>query len=821
MKLKNKLLGVLIPLILIPILIVGTIAYSYLQSTALTSASAQINSLSKQLEISVRTQIENTEDSLISLSKNILVKEYFTADQDSRYSLLQKPLSRLLKKHQITYPDQYEIRILLPDGYEDLRVTNQPDKNYTDNESQSEFFQKLAPVNGSSQYFFYTNKDNNSSSILIVKPIFLNNEKTDSYGTEAKFRGYLALTVSPKFITESFSSLQPEFSINLVVSDDSNTSYLTTDSNLSIQSIINDDEKFSDDKVNFIIHQNKNYLVSSNSALKGIKFYIFSSTEQFFQSANKLWKTTMILSAIVILIAAIILYVVITRMIILPLETLTIAAQKISQGKVNTLPAITKKDEIGNLFREFSQMSQNLKTSTEQIEELAYFDNLTGLPNKVTFFETIIRLIDRSEKSKQKLAVIFFDLDNFKNINDGLGHQTGDLLLMQVGSRLKNCLRENDLISNLTEVSDLHGSQLISRMGGDEFSLILSDLANADEAKKVASRILTQLARPFLLDGHEIFIGASIGLALYPDNGITPEILLKHADIAMYEAKAKGKNNFQFFEEKMTEGLEKRISLEAAIRTALENNEFSLHYQPKVCIDDTSRMEFEALLRWITPDKGFISPAEFIPVAEESGLIIQLGDWVLDEACRQTRVWIDQGHTGVRTSVNFSSVQINYGNPSSLVKGALQKHNLNPSNLELEITESGLMQNERTAIAYLNSIKELGVHIALDDFGTGYSSLAYLQRFPIDTLKIDRAFIKDMEHNVDSQHVLDAIIFLADKLNLETVAEGVETKEQLAIIQDKGCGIVQGYYFSKPLPADEAIQFFIDRIEHSLSSSKA
>ncbi|OUS28884.1 hypothetical protein A9Q99_10930 [Gammaproteobacteria bacterium 45_16_T64] len=814
MKLKTKLLSILIPLILLPTLGIGVIAYEYLQHTALQSARSQIQGLTKQLDLTINNHIDSTNSSLDLLSKNHLVQEYFTTDEDSRYYILQRPLTRFLKEHQSTYPEQYEIRILLPDGYEDIRISNQAYRNNTDNEADSPFFKKLVRTDSNTSHQLYINQDNRSSSLLFSKAIILQDKAADSISKQATFRGFLAVTIGPKFITTLLSSLPAELSADVIVTNANNIVYLSTNSALPTQDIVKNVSRqpMGDDNIVPVSLHGVNYLVGRKNISETIKIFTVVNTASLFDSANRLSRSVIIISAIMIVLSAIILYSVISRMIITPLHALNKAAHAISRGQLDILHPITKRDEIGDLFRSFSTMSRNLKTSTEQIEELAYFDNLTGLPNKVTFFETIGRLIQRSDQNKSKLSVIFFDLDNFKNINDGLGHQMGDLLLMQVGARIKDCLRDTDLISNLNEVSSLEGTHLISRMGGDEFALIISDLTHKDEAGKVAIRILTQLALPFLLDNHEIYIGASIGLAIYPDNGKTPETLLKHADIAMYEAKSKGKNNFQFFEDAMTDILNRRLKLEAAIRNAIEKDEFTLQYQPKVSLSDPTRVEFEALIRWTTPTHGFVSPADFIPIAEESGLIIQIGDWVLNEACRQTKEWVRAGHHNIRVSVNFSPVQINYGNPTSSVKAALEKHKLDPKRLELEITESGLMQNERVAIAYLNSLKELGLSIALDDFGTGYSSLAYLQRFPIDTLKIDRAFIQDMENNEDSQHVLDTIIFLADKLQLETVAEGVETASQLELIQGKGCKIVQGYYFSKPLPASEAIEFFDKRL---------
>ncbi len=454
-------------------------------------------------------------------------------------------------------------------------------------------------------------------------------------------------------------------------------------------------------------------------------------------------------------------------------------------------------------------MRLSLKETTEQIQELAYFDPLTSLPNKITFLDSIHTYIEKTKTNNGIMAILFFDLDNFKHVNDGLGHQMGDLLLMQVGNRLKECVDfENQPYRS--EVTSLNSdSCLLARMGGDEFTLIVSDIHSPDEASKIAVRILTRLAMPFVLNEHEVFIGASIGIAIYPHDGNNTETLLK------------GKNNFQFFDQSMNGPVSERITLESKMRTALENDEFRLYFQPRVPVNGGFRYEFEALIRWINPERGFISPGVFIPIAEESGLIQQVGDWVLHSACQQIKTWLDMGYQDVLVSINLSPVQFNYGNPTSSVRHALKKYRIDPKHLEIEITETGLMQNENVATAILMSLKDLGIRIALDDFGTGYSSLAYLRRFPIDTLKIDRSFVNDLEQDPESILVLESIISLAKSLDLEIVAEGVETENQLEILKQKECSSIQGFLFAKPSPPNEAMTFFDEYFAEALRDQQA
>jgi predicted signal transduction protein with EAL and GGDEF domain len=430
------------------------------------------------------------------------------------------------------------------------------------------------------------------------------------------------------------------------------------------------------------------------------------------------------------------------------------------------------------------------------------------LPNKVTSLDIMQQLIERSTQRGTQMAVLFFDLDNFKNINDALGHQLGDILLMQVGARLKECIRSHDLMQRNPLHPDPQDSQMLARMGGDEFTLVLSNLHSPDQAAKVAARILSKLAQPFKLDEHEVFISASIGVSVYPKDGTTPESLLKHADVAMYSAKAKGKNNYQFYDASMHKPMTERLALEASMRSALENNEFVLFYQPKVPVQGQQRIEFEALMRWKHPEKGMISPALFIPMAEDTGYIQQLGDWALETACLQLDIWNSKGYRNVSISVNLSPMQLNFGNPLQTLERCLHQFAIDPAQLELEITESSLMQNESHAIDILCKLKDLGVRIALDDFGTGYSSLAYLRRFPIDTLKIDRSFIRDLEQDPESVLVLESIIGLAQNLKLEIVAEGIETERQRDMLQERGCDFIQGFYYAKPCEPAESMQFF-------------
>ncbi len=442
-----------------------------------------------------------------------------------------------------------------------------------------------------------------------------------------------------------------------------------------------------------------------------------------------------------------------------------------------------------------------LRKAQERVHFLAYYDELTGLGNRALFNDRIEQAIASASRYKRVGGLLYLDLDHFKRINDTLGHRRGDLLLKQVAERLRHYVRKADLVSR-PENGDTTGS--VSRLGGDEFTVLLAELRQPQDAAQVAQRLLELLAEPFLVDGEEVFLTASIGISIYPHDGEDPETLLKNADTAMSAAKERGRNSYQFYEESMTAHALERMAVETDLRRAVERKEFQLYYQPLVDLAGGRIAGAEALIRWNHPGRGLVSPAEFIPVAEESGLIVPMGNWVLREAAQQNRAWKQAGLPPLRVSVNLSARQFTQDDVVARVREALKESGLPGSDLELEITESLLMDNTDRAAKILRSLKELGVRIAIDDFGTGYSSLSYLKAFPIDTLKIDRSFIKNMiEKPDDAAAIVEAIIAMAKALRLKVVAEGVETREQLSFLQMLGCDQVQGFFFSRPVPAPD------------------
>lgn len=431
------------------------------------------------------------------------------------------------------------------------------------------------------------------------------------------------------------------------------------------------------------------------------------------------------------------------------------------------------------------------KRVEDEIRHIAFFDTLTDLPNRQLFFNQMGEAIARAKRNSTSFGLLFIDLDNFKNINDTLGHSTGDLLLKEVTKRLTENLRPYDIVS---------------RLGGDEFTTIVTDMSEQFDTDTVAERIAELLSDPFYLCGHELCVSCSIGISIFPDDGADAETLLQNADVAMYYAKSMGRNNYQHFTQEMNRQAKEQLILGGELRRALQNDEFMLHYQPQVEARTGEIIGHEALIRWNHPERGLIMPSDFIPIAEESGIVIAIDEWVLQRACEETRKLHESGFNSLALAVNLSALHFKEKNIVETVSRVLEKTGFSSGYLELEITEGVLMDDVETSLQLINELKSLGIKISMDDFGTGYSSLSYLKRFPIDKLKIDRSFIQEIATNESDGAITRTIISMAFNLNMNVIAEGVETQEQLEFLSAEGCNQIQGYYFSKPLPIDAYVE---------------
>ena len=444
--------------------------------------------------------------------------------------------------------------------------------------------------------------------------------------------------------------------------------------------------------------------------------------------------------------------------------------------------------ELESANAELGRAKEKAESAAEKMAHQAYHDNLTNLPNRALLNDRLVTSLAHAHREIETLAVLFLDLDRFKIINDSLGHLFGDQVLCAVAERLQGCVRSEDTIA---------------RVGGDEFMILLPDIDNAIDAGSVAEKIIAVMRKPVYCDDQELHITTSIGISIYPDDGADSVTLMKQADIAMYRAKERGRNTYLFYTADMDALSQQRLTMENSLRKAIDGEELEIYFQPKVNTITREIISSEALVRWRHPELGMVPPEQFIPLAEETGLIVPIGEWMLKAACKQQKIWLDAGHLATRIAVNLSAQEIGRRYTFDTIEQILQNAGLAPEHLELEITENVLMHNSQSTITTLRRLKELGIHISIDDFGTGYSSLSYLRRFPIDTIKIDSSFVHEIPHNAEDASIATAIIAMAHSLNLEVVAEGVENPQQLRFFQEQGCDAVQGYLLSPPVPAEE------------------
>jgi diguanylate cyclase (GGDEF)-like protein len=501
----------------------------------------------------------------------------------------------------------------------------------------------------------------------------------------------------------------------------------------------------------------------------------------------------LVVSAVVLFLSAAI-YAVFRFNVLFPIRKLIAASRDVGRGRYNPVE-VKSADELGVLTQAFNAMAEEVKEEQAKLHRQANFDALTGLPNRMMAFDRINLEIHRARRSGQRFAVLFIDLDNFKNVNDTLGHAVGDELLVAIGVRVQGALRDADTVA---------------RLGGDEFLVLVPDVVSEVEVEKIAERLLQAVSEPRELHGRKVVILGSIGIAVYPDNGDSVELLMSNADNAMYQAKAAQDGSAIFFTEEMNTRLRLRMQMEQDLNVAIELGQLALHFQPIVDTAGPRHRGAEALLRWYHPDKGLISPAEFIPLAEATGQIVRIGEWVLEQACRCWSAWHHAGLNPGFVAINVSRIQFRKRFSKRLAE-LMSAYGIPPQALEFEITESVLLDDHHQVAEELNSLRALGVKLSLDDFGTGYSSLSYLKRFRFDLLKIDRSFVAGLPGNPDDVSLVKAILAMANGLDLRVLAEGVETTEQLSFLTAQGCDFAQGYLIAKPMSEDAYCAYLSDR----------
>lgn len=810
MQLKSKLLALLLPLLIVPLLLLAWIVSVQLRGFSEARAEHEVIALLTQMSQHNQETLDTAVANIGLFASSGQLHTYLLAESEAdRYQLLQPSLLRLFSGYQAAYPDYYEIRILLPDGYEDTRSAPTAPANLTEEESGSALWPHLVSSGDEVLVRFQENPDNGRFSLYIGKPVRLKNYSSDPVLARPLLRGYLVLTVDLSHFIDHVAAGKVGESGYLFAVDDK-----------GIIRAHPDDQRVGDRLPAALFARLQQSALAGTPAavtlgddplyLRGTRLdpglWLFCGVPQaeFYAVGKRMAGVVAGITLLTVLLTSVLVFAFTNAVFIKPVQALRDAARKIGQGNLRVDVRTHADDEIGELANAFREMGENLHQSQEQIRFHAYHDNLTGLPNRFRFHEHLEEAVKRARHYDEILGVLFADVDGFKRVNDTLGHHAGDELLRQISARVHRVVRQDDLIGPPVEPDS--SLNVVSRIGGDEFVVLANQMASSIEASKIAQRIIDAVGRPYIIMGQEIYVGISIGIALYPDDGLDANVLLKSADTAMFHAKVAGKNNFQFFDQKMNAVAINQLSLEADLHRAMKREELFLVYQPKIDLCSGRTVGVETLLRWNHPDQGMIPPAVFIPIAEQTGLINALGDWILRNAFRQVRAWRGTVASELVVSINISGHQIANPNFAANVRQLLEATDVPRRCLDFELTETSIMRMELHVDAAFREIHDLGISISLDDFGTGYSSLSHLRRFPIDYLKIDRSFVEDALNNPDDEAIVSAIISMAQNLGLQVVAEGVETPEQGAMLTAKGCQYAQGYYYGKPMSPDDILR---------------
>ena len=752
-----------------------------------------------QLESRAYSQITSALANIDVYSVDPMLQLYLlTDDADERYALLQRPLLAKLSSIQKAYPEYYEIRVLLANGEEDLLLSTDPATTAAFTSS------RVYPLQGSGtepKASIAVNPADGRPVLFVSQPISLVNPASDRYGSTPTLRGYLCMTVSIGAITD-YLSPSPWKEGGVVLTNDDGEIYAASDE-LDLQRLLAGRRLTTgsdgvQQQAGAWLEQIP-YHYQRTHIYEGLWAHVLVPESELFEQSRTIgWLALLVaLGSLALVLPLLIL---LHRQVLKPINALHHAIGNLGRSGELVQVTVSHEDEIADLGRSFNRMSRALHRSSARIKDLAFSDSLTGLPNRTMFVKTLKRGIERAKVDDSHLALMFIDLDNFKMVNDTLGHQAGDQLLVAVTEIIRSKLRGDDLLYRAGREEPYEAD--IARLGGDEFTLILSHAEAEIFASRIADRIVRALAQPIQLAGNACYVGCSIGIAVYPFDGDTDEALVKHADLAMYHAKHQGKGNFQFFSSEIANCSQRRALLDQRLHLAVEAKSFRLHYQPIVDSRTQRLVAVEALIRWQDEALGSVPPDEFIPIAEETGLIFPIGCWVMGEAMQQLAAWKLAGGGNFKVSINVSSIQLSLPGLAPQIRIMLEENGLIPSDIYVELTETALMKGREQALENLRELRALGVRVALDDFGTGYSSLSYLKDLPIDILKIDRSFIMNLQER-NNRVILVAIISMAHALGMKVVAEGVEDEEHIVFLRTEGCDLFQGYCFSRPVaPAD-------------------
>ncbi len=812
LRLQSKILLVVAPSVILPMLVAAWVAYVQLHRHAEQDLMREVDLVLGRISSELQTRMSAARANAALFASADLLERYLLTDSEyERYELMQPALLRLLSSYQSAHPSYYEARVVLTDGFEDLRVTAKALPNRSELVDDDPIYEVARSHAADPFAGFYRNPDNGEPSVLVSKRIELPPPDADPNLARPELRGYLMLTASLDFLRHEIGRTRIGASGHLLLVDSRGQRVFPGATPVDAAAIgpLMDklrnamaDRRLVRARIGGIDSQ-----IHGTALAKGLHLLALLPDSEFTEPGRRLGAGIAAHAVATVLLVATLLLMVLRALVVKPIAQLTRATRDIGNGSLHISLGLDRGDEIGELANAFEDMGRGLQERGQQVQHLAFHDSLTGLPNRHMFSRFLAATVAQSHSRQQQFALLFLDLDNFKHVNDSLGHHAGDRLLKEITTRIRSCLEKFELLADRGEAE---GASTVARLGGDEFIVLLPGLTRPSEAAQIADLLLAELCEPVQLDSYNFRVGASIGITIYPDDAADAETLVRNADLAMYQAKSAGKNTHRFYAPSMNQRVVERVAMEQALRQALDRDELELHYQAQVDPISGALLGTEALLRWHHPKRGLVAPQELIAIAEECGLIVPIGEWVIAEACRRNRLWQQLGFPKFAVAVNLSSRQFSRGRLDRLIDHALQRAGLAPEFLEVELTESSLMEAERDIVLTLAALKAMGVRISLDDFGTGYSSLSALHRLPIHALKIDRSFVRAVPGNHDAVAIATTIIRLAKSLGLQTTAEGVESAEQLTFLRQQGCDRIQGYHVCRPL-APAAFELYLRR----------
>lgn len=806
MKLRTHITLIIAPIILVQMVVLIVPSIWLYKEFVQDQITGQIMQSVSQVQLAFSAKLDSIRADSAMLAQNVALNRYLrTDDHQVRSYVMHKTLLKEFASFRRIHPEYIEISYITPGGYEEVALLESDQLNKTTQEQHSPHFKMITNSPTTHKTMAMVDPDTRKWVLVSARKLYQHELTEQTRQAEKKLKGYLVVKVSLDFIYDfindnhlhnnGFASLYDNQG-NVLISNGNAIDISNIDTLLQGIVVNNGNEKV-------ISYQNNDqaYLLGLLELQPDLYYTIGWPESELNQVLVSIAYRSLTSSALLLIVSALLLLWVLNKRLISPILALQSAAKKMGEGSRSWRLRRNISEELQDLALSIKDMGENLLRQQQQMRDVAYLDSLTQLPNRLHFTEGLEALFQKNGQFESGIALLFMDLDGFKHVNDSIGHEAGDKVLIAFAKRLKYTLRTSDIIA-------YSGSQQpmldydIARLGGDEFTVLLHGIDTPDDVIAVAERILHIFSDPIRVEQKTFRVGVSIGIAIADESIKSTSELVKNADIAMYEAKMNGKNTYRFFSSKSAAETLRRVEIREALYDAIDNHQLSVVYQPQICAHSGSLLGCEALIRWKHPQHGWVSPDIFIPIAEETGFITTIGRWVMTTVCTQIRQWHLAGCNVPRVSVNVSNVQFAKEDMYKLTLECLRDNQLDTEHLTIEVTESSIMQGD-DAVTQLAKMRQTGIRTSLDDFGTGYSSLSALKGLPIDELKIDRSFIRELEKEDDSKAIVSAIIAMAHKLELEVVAEGVETAAELNFLQHKGANIIQGYYFYKPLTGEE------------------